>query len=74
MASQRSRRKALLLERGVTMRDIAMAVPCSDLTVSNVIAGRQVYETPKTKRVKALIAERVGLTVDELWPDEEVAA
>lgn len=66
-----------MVEHGLTMRDIAKSVPCSELTVSNVIAGRGVYETPKTRRVKALIAERVGLPVDDLWPEaagEGVAA
>jgi len=71
VSTERLRRKALMMERGLTIRSVANAVPCSELTVSNVIAGRGVFETPKTKRVKALIAEGVGLRVTDLWPEPE---
>jgi len=69
--SARSLRKALMSDRGITMTAVAEAVDCSWLTVSNVVAGKNLHETPKTRRIKRFIAEKVGLSVAELWPEAD---
>lgn len=61
-------RKGLLVARGVKMQDIAREVGCSKARVSEVVHGRLRFETPTTRKIKALIAARVGQDVATLWP------
>lgn len=62
-------RKGAMYDAKVGLRAIARSVPCSVGTVSRVVNGQHTFETPITRRVKAVIAEAVGLTVAELWPE-----
>lgn len=69
MLNPRSIRKALLSERGVTFAAIAAEVPCSLALVVRVMADRNTYDTPKSKRIKQIASERTGVPVAELWPE-----
>lgn len=64
-------RKAVMAESGVRATEIAAAVPCSTALVNRVINGGNVWETRNSKRIKELIAERVGVSVSELWPEAD---
>lgn len=64
-------RKAVMAESGVRATEIAAAVPCSIALVNRVISGGNVWETRNSKRIKRLIAERVGIPVEELWPEAD---
>jgi lambda repressor-like predicted transcriptional regulator len=66
-------RKALLEERGIPAAEIAAQVPCNVEIVYRVIRGDFKYDTPNTKRIQQLIAERIGMPVKELWPNEDVS-
>jgi hypothetical protein len=65
----RSVRKALMDQHGVTYADIAAEVPCSVGLVAHTFSDRARYETPKSKRIKQVFADRVGMSVAELWPE-----
>lgn len=67
-------RKGTLIAKGVQMQDIAREVGCSKARVSEVVHDRTVFETPMTRKIKALVASRVGLPVTELWPEPAEAA
>jgi lambda repressor-like predicted transcriptional regulator len=66
-------RKALMAEHGVSPASIAASVPCSGSLVRRVINGGNAYDTQNSKRIKQLIADGVGRTVTELWPESEYA-
>lgn len=69
MLNPRSLRKALMDQHGVTASAIAADVPCSVGLVARVLGDKNTYESPKSKRIKQLLSERVGVPVTELWPE-----
>jgi hypothetical protein len=69
MLSPRSLRKALMDQHGVTASAIATAVPCSVGLVVRVLGDKNTYESAKSKRIKQLVSERVGVPVADLWPE-----
>lgn len=71
MLSPKTFRKALMDEHGVTTAAVAADVQCSDESVRKVVNGDMIFETPITKRIKALIADRVGVPAATLWPEED---
>lgn len=58
-------------EHGVSAADVAAVVGCSAQLVRRVVNGGAVYETRNSRRIKQFIAERVGVTVETLWPDDD---
>jgi len=69
------RRKALIVEHGVVLGDVAEEVGCSLAVVSRVLHGLTRRDTEFSGKIKATIAARVGVSVDDLWPEPvEVAA
>jgi transcriptional regulator with XRE-family HTH domain len=60
--------KILMLQRGVTYKGIANKLGVSRKTVAVVASG---FST--SKRIQAALAEAVGKSVQELWPDKEKA-
>lgn len=63
--SQKNFIKALLVARGIKISDIAKELNVAVPTVSLVISGRD-----KSKRIKAAIAEKLGFSPEELWPEK----
>jgi transcriptional regulator with XRE-family HTH domain len=57
--------KLLMLQRHLTYGDFAEKLGVSRKTIAVVVCGQQ-----KSKRVQAGIAEMLGKTVQELWPDQ----
>jgi hypothetical protein len=68
VAMNRYRRKAVFVETRVNYGDVAEAVGCDISTVSRIASGLTVRETDMSLRVKAELAKRAGMRVDELWP------
>ncbi|HPL63457.1 MAG TPA: LacI family DNA-binding transcriptional regulator [Syntrophales bacterium] len=63
--------RSLIVLHDVSQQDIAKELGVSTATVSQVIHGSRkgiARKGPKIARIKKAIAERVGKTVDELWP------
>ena len=60
--------KLLMLQQHLTYGDFAKALNVSRKTIAVVVCGAQ-----KSKRVQIGIAEMLGKTVQELWPDQEKA-
>lgn len=56
--------KAALRKRGVTIRTIAARLGVHDATVSNIIWARG-----KSRRIADGIAQVLGTTADDLWPN-----
>ena len=65
----RNQRKAALVAQGILMADIAKHFKVRPTTVSQVIAGRS-----KSSRIQRYVAKKLGMTVDELWPEPSYAA
>jgi hypothetical protein len=65
-------RKKLLLDHDLKAVEIARACRTTEATVSRVLAGTQ-RRGPKTWAVMMYIAERVGLSVDDLFPGADAA-
>lgn len=74
LRSPRVMRKALMADRGVTITGVARELGLSALTVSTIVADRNKHETPNSRRIKQLIAERVGVPVVDLWPEADVGS
>lgn len=68
VAMNRYRRKAVFIENRVEYQDVAKACGCDVSTVSRIATGLTVRETDMSARVKAELAKRAGMRVDELWP------
>jgi hypothetical protein len=68
VAMNRYRRKAVFVENRVNYGDVAESVGCDISTVSRIASGLTVRETDMSLRVKAELARRAGMRVDELWP------
>lgn len=56
--------KALMVLNGIKGVDIARKLKVSPVTVYIVISGRG-----KSRRIQRAIAEALGTTVEELWPN-----
>jgi transcriptional regulator with XRE-family HTH domain len=69
MAYGTNDRKAELVRRGVTQRDIAEAVGCSEVQVHKVIVGKRA-EGPAAQKVMRHIAELLGMAVEDVFPVE----
>jgi lambda repressor-like predicted transcriptional regulator len=63
-----ARIKAELKARGITMKSIAHSLSLSPSAVHHCI--NQTYESYKGHRVRGAIAAALGISVDEIWPDE----
>jgi transcriptional regulator with XRE-family HTH domain len=61
-------RRALLRARGVTLAALARELGCHLSTVSRVNAGKK-----RSAVVEAAIARRLGLTIDDAFPEWGVA-
>ncbi len=64
--SQKNFIKALLVARGIKISDIAKELNVSVPTVSLVISGRD-----NSRRIKAAVAEKLGFSPEELWPEKQ---
>lgn len=62
-ATRRPSVKALLIEKGINLVDIARALKVSSPTVSKVVSGKA-----RSKRVQEAIAAALGLNIADLWP------
>jgi lambda repressor-like predicted transcriptional regulator len=62
----RATRKYLLDKNGITQAAIARKLKIKGSTVCTVIKG-----TSESARVKSYIAKILGMTVDQLWPDDD---
>lgn len=63
--------RSLIVLHDVSQQDIAHELGVSTATVSQVIHGSRkgiARNGPKIAKIKQDIAERIGKTVDELWP------
>lgn len=67
------KRKALMVERGISVASIAKESGSSSQNVSRIINHGAEFDTPMTKRVKALVADKLQLSVSELWPEADVS-
>jgi lambda repressor-like predicted transcriptional regulator len=56
--------KSLLILCGVNQRELALRAGCQQSDISKVVKGVR-----KTRRIREAIAEQLGLTPEELWPD-----
>ena len=57
-----------MIEAGLSQVHISRALRVNQSAVSRVIAG-----TMTSARIQAYIARRLGLPVDELWPERRAA-
>jgi transcriptional regulator with XRE-family HTH domain len=68
-------RKALLVAKDVSMAEVAEKTGVDPSFVSRVVAGtRGKVRTPDVLKVMEYIAKRVGVTIDELWPNPQASA
>lgn len=65
--------KIELLRAGLSQRDIAAAAAVEPSLVSHVVAGRRATG-PDARRVRAVIAEKLGAEVDDLFPSVATVA
>lgn len=61
--------KAELVLRGVTMGEIAKRAGVTRPAVSQTIYQYE-YRTFKGRRIRLYIAEAIGRSVSEIWPDD----
>lgn len=54
--------KALMILKGIKIKDIAAELKVSSAAVSRVIQGKSV-----SIRIRELIAKKVGMSIEELW-------
>jgi lambda repressor-like predicted transcriptional regulator len=57
--------KIRMIEKGLRQKDFRTDLNVSAMTICNVIRG-----SCKSKRIQAHIANRLGSTVAELWPEQ----
>lgn len=74
MLMTKYRRKAILVEHNVSMKDVAADEGVDIATVSRVVAGTARRDTDKVQRIKQNIARRIGVAVADLWPASPAAA
>ena len=67
-AKKARRRRALMIQAGVTQAEIARRLMVTPAAVSRVVNGHA-----KSARIQTYIARRLGLPVDELWPERRAA-
>lgn len=57
--------KAMLVERGITQAEIAKELGIAPSSVNGALTG---YRQHRSRRVHEAIAQRVGKSIDKLWP------
>jgi lambda repressor-like predicted transcriptional regulator len=63
--SRREEIKARLRSKGLSMSDIARSLELAPSTIHSVVSGRSY-----SKRVAELIASKLELQVEEIWPEK----
>lgn len=56
--------KAMMVLKGVKQRDICRALKVKPGTVSLIVSGRK-----KSDRIRRAIAQALGVSIQELWPE-----
>ena len=57
-------RQFLLKKKGITQKQIAQELEISEMSVS-----KEINDEPRSHRTRCAIAEKIGLPVDEVFPD-----
>jgi len=58
----------LLIQFGITQAELAEKTGLSQSFLSNIINGRRMGAKEKGKRARQVIADALGMKVEELWP------
>jgi lambda repressor-like predicted transcriptional regulator len=58
----------LLIQYGITQAELAEKTGLSQSFLSNIINGRRMGAKEKGKRARQVIADALGMKVEELWP------
>ena len=66
MDDTKKRIKIQMIQNGVTIIEIASAIGVTPSAVHQVITGLR-----NTPRIRAAIAQAIGLPVSEIWPDDK---
>ena len=66
---QKKRRKALMVEAGLSQAEVARSLNVERSTVCGVVSGEK-----KSKRIMEYIADRLGMEMADLWISEKTAA
>ncbi|MHB8123759.1 MAG: helix-turn-helix domain-containing protein [Desulfuromonadaceae bacterium] len=71
--SRRNKKKGrfvsgLLIQHGITQADLVEKSGLSQSFLSNIINNRRTGAKAKGKLARQVIAESLGMTVEELWP------
>lgn len=73
MPAESRRRKAALVEAGVSQQQVAEATGVDAAMVSHVLAGRRLH-MPEALKVMGYISAATNRPLDELWPSQTQAA
>lgn len=66
--------KALLVLNGLRQDELAQKLGVSDAFLSEIISGKRRACKATGKRIRQGIADALGMTVAELWPEKEKGA
>ena len=68
MSMTRNEIRAELIRRGIRLVDIARELKVAPSTVRVVVAGHR-----RSRRIERYIAQRIGLSYEEVWGNTEAA-
>lgn len=63
--------KALLVMHGVNQYELAEQIGVSQPFLSQIINGRRIAAKEKGKLARLIIADALGMKVEELWPKKD---
>lgn len=66
--------KALLTLHNINMTELAKKIGVSQPLMSAVVTGKRLGIKKKGQLIHKAVAEALGMTVEELWPNEKKAA
>jgi len=68
-ATQRGRYvSGLLIMHGITQAELVEKTGLSQSFLSNIISGRRIGAKEKGRRARKIIAESLGMEIEDLWP------
>jgi len=67
--TQKKRRKALMIQAGLSQAEVARNLDITRSTVCGVVSGKK-----KSRRIMRYIARRLGMKISDFWISDETAA
>jgi DNA-binding XRE family transcriptional regulator len=62
---------ALLIMHGINQAELAKKICSTQSFISQIINGRRIGAKEKGKLARQVIAESLGMKVEDLWPDNK---